>query len=37
VTSNFVYDLLAADALEREQRDLRQLLSEPLNSTQGLA
>jgi type VI secretion system protein VasG len=37
LSSNFVYDLLAADALEREQRDLRQLLSEPLNPAPGLA
>jgi type VI secretion system protein VasG len=35
--SNFVYDLLAADAIEREQRDLRQLLSEPMNPGPGLA
>jgi type VI secretion system protein VasG len=37
LSSNFVYDLIAADALEREQRDLRQLLSEPLNPAPGLA
>ncbi|MDB4876981.1 MAG: clpB2 [Gemmatimonadetes bacterium] len=37
LASNFVFDLLAADALEREQRDLRQLLSEPPATTQGLA
>jgi type VI secretion system protein VasG len=37
LSSNFVYDLLAADAIEREQRDLRQLLSEPMNPAPGMA